>query len=183
MADPEPELIATVSAQATSRLAHHEAGHAVAAVARGGFVDRVHLGHVDWSTNDASGDEPGETHHWTSPVNAPFVTFAGPWATAMWMVEHDPDVDDVDEALEYAWNDSSDGDSEKYEARVDALVDAAAALGFPIGRLHHSWEYGWAEELEALWPAVCDVAALLIDGQAVTHADVAAAIAKTDPDD
>ena len=44
MSGPDPELIAAVSARATARMAHHEAGHAVAAVARGGKLVAVRLG-------------------------------------------------------------------------------------------------------------------------------------------
>ena len=99
MTKPDAELVAAMSAYTTARSAHHEAGHAVAAVFRGGELRAVHLGHVDWSTFDNSADRPGETHHRTRPEFQPFVTFAGPWATARWTVEHDPEVDDFDPAL------------------------------------------------------------------------------------
>ena len=180
MTDPDPEVIAAVSARATARLAHHEAGHAVAAVARGGTLIAVRLGHADWSTLDTSADEPGETRHRTSWRDQPFVTFAGPWAEAMWTVEHEPDVDDVGEALDYAWEDNSDGDAARYEARVEMLTGAAAQHGFPaVGR---AWEADWADELDGLWPAVCEVAALLIDGQPVTHEMVLAAVGRNGAD-
>jgi hypothetical protein len=42
------------------------------------------------------------------------------------------------------------------------------------------WEYEWSDELDLLWPAVCEVAALLIDGQPVTHDDVLAAVERID---
>jgi hypothetical protein len=64
---------------------------------------------------------PGGTWHRTDWQAQPFVTFAGPWAEAMWTVEHDPDVDELDEALDYAWADNSDGDFAKYESRVELL--------------------------------------------------------------
>ena len=180
MTKPDAELVAAVSADTTARSAHHEAGHAVAAVFRGGELLAVHLGHVDWSTFDNSADRPGETHHRTRREVQPFVTFAGPWATARWTVEHDPEVDDFDQALELAWNDQYDGDGAKYRARVEKLTLAAAQLGFPSVGRYCPWEYEWTQELDLLWPAVCEVAALLIDGQPVTHDDVLAAVERID---
>ena len=167
LSEPDPALVAAVSARATARLAHHEAGHAVAAVVRGGTLHDVFLGKVDWSTDDDSADTPGGTMHQTAWEAQPFVTFAGPWAEAIWMLEHEDDVDDIDEALGYAWDNNIDGDAAKYEDRVSILSGAAAQLGFPtIGR---AWEWQWSNEFEPLWPVVCQVAALLIDGQPVTH--------------
>jgi hypothetical protein len=47
------------------------------------------------------------------------------------------------------------------------LSGVAVQLGFgPVGRV---WELEWADDLELLWPAICKVAAMLIDGQPVTH--------------
>jgi hypothetical protein len=43
--------------------------------------------------------------------------------------------------------------------QVDELTDIAADLGFPT--VGHLWEDEWIYELEPLWPAVCEVAALL----------------------
>jgi hypothetical protein len=172
--EPDPARLAAIDALARSRHAHHEAGHAVAAVARGGTLIRVSLGTVDWSTPDESADTPGETEHRTTFANQPFVTFAGPWAEAMWTVEDDDDLDELYEALDYAWQKNSDGDTEKYESRIEMLSGAAEILGFSrIGRL---WEVDWVDELDALWPAVCETAAMLLDGQSVTHDDVLAAV-------
>ena len=42
----------------------------------------------------------------------------------------------------------------------------------PFSRVGREWELDWADELEPLWPVVCQVAALLIDGQLVTHETV-----------
>ncbi|PJE01734.1 hypothetical protein [Mycobacterium sp.] len=177
MTDPDPAAVERVSREDRSRKAHHEAGHAVAAVARGGRLISVHLGHVDWSTEDGSGDQPGETQHLTHRQNAPFVTFAGPWAQAMWTVDHDTDVDDVDEALEYAWFDNDDGDNTKYTDLTRQLEDVAGLIGLPLAGAR-PWEYGWTLELEQLWRAICEVAELLIDDRNPTHADVEAAIAR-----
>jgi len=106
-------------------------------------------------------------------------------------------VDDFDQALELAWiggvafetrpfetaggwNDQYDGDRAKYRARVEKLTRAAAQLGFPSVGRYCPWEYEWTQELDLLWPAVCEVAALLIDGQLVTHDDVLAAVERID---
>jgi hypothetical protein len=167
--EPDPALIAEIEARSTARRAHHEAGHVVAVVVRGGDLLEVFLGTTDWSNIDAIADTPGGTRHRSAWEAQPFVTFAGPWAEAMWYVEQDPDLDDLDDALDYAWEESADGDTAKYESRLDLLNSAATGLGFgPVGG--RGWEWGWREELEELWPVVCQVAALLIDGgQAVTH--------------
>ena len=95
----------------------------------------------------------------------PLADFAGPWADAMWLCQHEPDTT-LDDALDLAWIDNQ-GDNAKYEQRVEQLSDKAAELGFaPLGR---GWESEWIYELEPLWPVVCEVAALLINGQPVTH--------------
>lgn len=172
---PDPESGAEVSRRARSSHAHHEAGHAVAAVARGGELVKVQLGQVDWASADLNADTPGGTYHRTEEENVPFVTFAGPWATAKWTIENDPDEDDFDEALDAAWNNSSDGDLDKYEQRLEMLSVTSEGIGLPLGH-DQPWVPRWLDELEPLWPAICEVAALLIDGQTVTHADVRAAI-------
>ncbi len=95
----------------------------------------------------------------------PFVTFAGPWAEAMWLSQHEPDITFSD-ALDHAWI-ANQVDNVKYEHLVEKLTNRAAELGFaPLGR---GWESEWIYELEPLWPVVCEVAALLIKGQPVSH--------------
>ncbi len=91
---------AAIIANAETRIAHHEAGHAVAAVARGGELLSITLGKVDWD-GDPELDEPGGCRHISDPRNAPFVTFAGPWAEARWQTTQDPALS-LDEALDTA---------------------------------------------------------------------------------
>ena len=172
----DPAVVAAVSARATSRHTHHEAGHAVAVVASGGKLIDVFIGTVDWSTSDMSGDIPGGTVHETAYADQPFVTFAGPWAEAMWTVENDLDVDDFEEALEYAWDNSIGGDTDKYENRIAMLEAAADQLGF--SRVGRAWELDWSDRLGTLWPAIRGVAAMLVDGQPVTHEMVSASISR-----
>jgi hypothetical protein len=184
---PDPALVAAAEALATARHAHHEAGHAVAAVFAGGTLKDGWPGAADWSTDDTSADTPGGTRHHTPWELQPFVTFAGPFAEAMWTLEHDDDIDDFYEALEYAWQDKSDGDIDdfyeaawqdnsdgdiaKYESRVDEL-----AVRFESDSIARAWELDWLDDLERLWSAVREVAAMLINGQPVTHQAVEAAV-------
>jgi hypothetical protein len=168
--EPDPTLVAAVSARATARRAHHEAGHAVAVIARGGTLLGVWLA----STDDPSADTQGITRHDTAWEAQPFVTFAGPCAEAMWTVEHDDDFDDFYEALDYAWLNNGDGDTNMYEDRVSLFSAAAEMLGFAT--IRRAWEVDWVAELEPLLPAMREVAALLIDGQSVTHEQVLAAV-------
>lgn len=174
----DPQVVAVVAARANARHAHHEAGHAVAAVYRGSTLVRVFLGTADWSSLDMSTDTPGGTEHVSRRENQPFITFAGPWAEARWSVENDPDYagdDDMDSALEDAWENNTDGDTVRYQDRVDELQSLAMQLGgfCSVGAV---WEWHWSNELDELWPAICEVAALLIGGRTVTHDLVKAAI-------
>jgi hypothetical protein len=181
---------AKIIRRANERTAHHEAGHAVAAVARGGRLVDVSLGEVDWFDLDTSSDQAAFVRHESTLENQPFATFAGPWATAMWMTaENDPDDEpiDFDEALDYAWADSSDGDQAKYENIVGQLEGVAATLGLvgiyggeAVGR---AWENDWRDELEQLWPAVREIAAKLLDGTEVTHEIAVAAVERCSVDD
>jgi len=173
----DPALVAAVEARVTARIAHHEAGHAVAAVFAGGTLKDVWLGATDWSTDDTSADTPGGTRHNTPWELQPFVTFAGPFAEAMWTLEHDDDIDDFYEPLEYAWQDNSDGDAAKYESRVDEL-----AVRFKSDSIARAWELDWLDDLERLWSAVRNIAEMLIEGQPVTHEDVQAAVDRCSDD-
>lgn len=170
--------LAGIKRAADSRHAHHAAGHAVAAVSRGGTLIEITLGNADWSSDNLDADVPGYTLHHTKAENAPFVTFAGPWATAMWTVENEPDVDCFDDAMHYAWDDSVDGDTAKYGALVDQLNDEAHRLG--LGHIGPLWESNWCRELEELWPVIRDVAGMLLRGDTVTHDIVLAAITSRD---
>jgi hypothetical protein len=180
MSEPSPELVARVKAEAESRHAHHEAGHAVAAVVRGGYVVEIQLGRVDWLSHEETDDEIGFVRHRTALTNQPFVTFAGPYAEAKWMVESDPDVDDLNDAIDYAWSNNSDGDSAKYDDFTAPLRELAAELGLsPVGP---AWEMQWSDELDDLWPVIVEVAAMLLRGEDVTHAQVLDAINRNDND-
>lgn len=154
----------------TVRHAHHEAGHAVAAVHRGGWVQEIHL----------AGDDPadqGYVAHSSSPAAQPFVTFAGPWSEARWDVMAG-EADDMDEALYLAWDENSDGDGAKYNGLIDQLQATADQLG--LGAVGCAWENDWAEELDELWPWIRCVAAQLLDGVVMDHAAIVAAKDRAD---
>ena len=63
---------------------------------------RAHSGNpretLDWTGDDVGGDTNGGTEHRTDYTDQPFVTFAGPWAEAMWTVKNEPDMDDFNGA-------------------------------------------------------------------------------------
>ena len=144
--------------QLPEMVAHHEAGHAVATVTRGGYVDEIRLG-------DTDPHDPELVWSWVR-VEIPlhdhaFAVFAGPWTTARWEIETDPDIDD-DAALIAAFLNAED-DAAKYDRLVERFG--------PVD------EDAFGDELECLWPAIQDVAAMLLAGETVTHDAVVAAIA------
>jgi hypothetical protein len=98
-----------------------------------------------------------------------FVTFAGLWAEAMWTCQ-DEDADFYD-AMYVARISNGQGDTAKYESRVEEL-----AARFGSDPDERAWEAQWHDQLQPLWPAVCEVAAMLVNGQLVTHEDVLAAV-------
>lgn len=163
MSAPDAELDRRAK---VARHAHHEAGHAVAAVTVGATITDIQLANVDW-------DYPGNSmgvgkvtyrHPDRYVSDHAFITFAGPWAAARWSVEHDPDVDgDLTAAEVVAWWDAEDGDADAYAKFAD----------------DDKYETAWAELLEARWPAICAVAELLIDGQTVEDDNVEAIVGRT----
>lgn len=137
-----------INRNATARHAHHEAGHAVAAVALGAELVDVYLGTVDWSDEFGANDTPGGTVHRTPVSLQPFVTYAGPWAEAKWAANCGGC--ELSDALFNAWGESADGDGEKYAQRPLTIAQ----------------ESQWEAVLESLWPAIGVVARLLVaDGK------------------
>jgi hypothetical protein len=167
--EPDPAMVAALVGKTTARYVYHNAGHAVAAVAKDRELLWVSPGVVDWTTSDGIWDIPGETEHVTDDDDEPFVTFAGPWAEAMWEC-HVEDVD-FNDAMDVAWCNGGVGDFPKYESFVDELCDRYGSN--PSDR---EWEADWVKELDALWLAVCEVAAILVDLEWVTHQEVLAAV-------
>ncbi|BBY08113.1 M50 family metallopeptidase [Mycobacterium noviomagense] len=176
--------------------AHHEAGHAVAALLRGG-------GELKSMTIEPTADYAGCTWSRSKAVDRAFIVYAGPWAEARvrW---NGPTLDDFDEdGLDFndhlmtaflrnpddraAYKEAGGGGdpfqhtigqmlpsagSADRDSLADFLRQQAAQLGIDMAHP----EQVWTAELERVWPAICEVAALLVDGQAVDHDTVQAAI-------
>jgi hypothetical protein len=154
--------------------AHHEAGHAVATLLRGG-------GELLSITIAPAGDYLGHTESRTKAVAGTdrlFITFAGPWAEAraQWaMPSLDREDDDgctFDDHLCGAWMVNADGDSDAYEDMRGEEVRFAEYLGITPGELRDRRERGWGDELERAWPVIQQVAKLLLAGDTVTDAVV-----------
>lgn len=164
----EADFIAVSRARSTARRAHHDAGHAVASFVAGGHLQDDYLGTVGLSGGyERFEDTPHCITH-RKDWHSPFVTFAGPWAEARWMVEDPFEEDDFEVTLDYAWRGNVGGDTDKYEARISRLESTATQLGFStrVGRL---WEIDWNDELTDLWPAIQRLAMLLIVVRPITH--------------
>ena len=167
--EPNPSTYSVLNAHRSARNAHVVAGYAVAVVARGGRLIDVYLGSTNFSTDDESADTRGGVRHTIDDVlDRAFIIFAGVRASAIWVC-HDEDVD-YDTAMFVAWGDHSDT-TEIYDSIVQQL-----AVSYGSHPAMREWAWGWCDELQALWPAICEVAAMLLDGQLVTHEDVLAAV-------
>lgn len=144
--------------------AHHEAGHAVTAVARGGTFDGF--------TIEATAARDGWVHVMHDPVHRDFVTFAGPWAEARAEWTGRP-LDGVNEAG-LTFHDCirgilrcSDSDLRSYAPELDhfalALDETASDELIPLAR-----DDSWYGELETLWPTMAIVAEMALRGDEVT---------------
>lgn len=172
------ELADALRTGITEIVAHHEAGHIVAAISRGGEMSDVcieldHpdvLGYVDLEVKNR---------------HQAFVTYGGPFAEARFI--HAADCcTDIEcggflAALVMAWDDNEHGDTamlvRDHSDMVAALggEDSDAGLGYRASI--PGLEADWRRELAALWPAIAEVAQRLIGGCTVTGADVVAVLA------
>ncbi|WP_077080446.1 hypothetical protein [Mycobacterium numidiamassiliense] len=159
---------------ARARDSHHEAGHAVAVVARGGTLVQSSLAPAQWSGEPAV---HGATEHQTADENRAFVTFTGPWAEARWLLENEIyGHADLAQALAYVWRHHDSGDRIFYVNHVNQFSEHDLHGEFAL--TYRPWEEAWITELTPLWPAVCEVAGWLTDGQTVTHEMVEGAISR-----
>ena len=139
--------------------AFHEAGHLVAAGLRG----------VVWltpTTLPAGSHADGMTWWCAEPEHRAFIIFGGPWAQAR-----------------HGWGGRALSDSsfdEQFLAVLREFPDDDGAYRH-AGRAFPVTEHLWGEELEGVWPAVGDVAQLLLGGAAVASAQVQAALAAALP--
>jgi hypothetical protein len=134
--------------------AHHEAGHAVALLIRGG-------GRLDYIDIYETADYRGYTH-WNGKVfDIAFITYAGPWAEAraQWPLADLDGLDDdgctFDDHVTAAFLANIDGDFEAYETCLAS--DPTFLASFQSSR-----EECWNNELERVWPVVREVARLLL---------------------
>lgn len=171
-------MSATIAGMDTSLraiTAHHEAGHAVASVMRGGSSFRS----VDLSNAD---DGHGLTLHRCKPTDGPFIAYAGPWAEARYLWPADVPLDGEDE------------EGTTFDEHVTGVLlgqpDDAAALAADDERVQQLRAFGvevdpyavWHMELERVWPAVQSVAAQLLSGDVLTDADVRQTVARLEDD-
>lgn len=145
--------------------AHHEAGHAVAALMRGG-------GELLSITIEPTAQYAGFTRTRHQIWDAAFVTFAGPWAEARatWGPRALDDIDDdgccFGDYVTEAWFNNLHGDGQTYQ---DNLIGESA---FGLARDPAEREDWWSTELDDRWPVIQAVALLLLDGERVDHATV-----------
>lgn len=134
--------------------AHHEAGHAVAAVMRGG--SRLKSVTIDETVH---GD--GLTVHTSAPWDRSFIAWAGPWAEARlrW----------GDRPLDAEDDDCQTFDDYVLGQLVTHRSDAEQVRG---GNASMATIDVWFMEMEHVRVAVAEVAAALLLGSTVTHDDV-----------
>lgn len=172
---PDPAAVGATRRITIDRSPHYFSGEAVAVVARGGEWVKVPIDDAYWLNLDDSGDAIAAVACRTEYPHKPFVAFAGVWADAKSRLQENSDID-WELTLDNVWGENAfpGGATARYEARVQKLSAIASEMGLsPVG---HVWEDDWIEELESLWPAVCEVAAMLIEDKRVTHHEVLGAI-------
>ena len=160
--------------------AHHEAGHAVAAVSRGGS-------RLTAVTLDPDRHGEGLTRSRHKPVDDAFITYAGPWAEARHAWHQDLQTGAADQDFDF-------GDY-LFAVIIDQPDDAAVILAAEreeekFRALLHPEDRErvtpqrvvWGQELEQKWPVIQAVAARLLEGRTVTHDAVLALVEDVDDD-
>lgn len=150
--------------------AHHEAGHAMAAVMRGGSSLRG-------VTIDVDRPGHGLTLHRTAPWDNGFVAYAGPWAEAryLWgsgpLDERDDDgctfSDCVVGVLLHQPGDAAMWGAWLHEPAQENARQAMADVGMTFAP-----EEVWDRELELVWPEIQTLAQRIRAGEVVTDAEV-----------
>lgn len=151
--------------------AHHEAGHAVATVMRGG-AELVSV------TIESAEDYLGRTTQRIKPTDSAFVTYAGPWAEARYLWQTEPTGEfDFEDYVGGALLSNPD-DAKQYQQAIAAeramLESAINNTGIALAELLDvaGREQLWGRELEDRWPEIQQVARMLLDGEGVDHETV-----------
>ena len=147
--------------------AHHEAGHAVAATMRGGST----LTSVSLSPEHGA----GITSFNAKAADGPFITYAGLWAQARYLWGDRPQDGVDDEGCEFQdyvagafLNQPEDAEALAVWWRTAEMAEMERAMPGVNARTEECWQH----ELEQVWPAVAQVAHLLLDGHKVDDATV-----------
>lgn len=143
--------------------AHHEAGHAVATLLRGGALRSV--------TIDPTVEHWGLTDGTVPTLSGTFAIHAGPWAEARFrwpLPRQEDDLDDFSDYVTRVWRENVAGDGDS--ALFELAREQEEAQG--IFYSYSDREAQWDRELEQYWPVIEAVAALLlaettVDGDAV----------------
>jgi excisionase family DNA binding protein len=151
-------------------VAHHEAGHAVAAVMRGG-------GELVSITIEPTDEYAGHTQTRLKPWSddAAFVTYAGPWAEArfQWPLPtlHGDDDDGCtfEDYIIAAFLNNIDGDGKQYRDDLDRERQGYGKHYDRLVNVARREQFWSTRELEGVWPVMQSVAALLLAGDTVDH--------------
>lgn len=152
--------------------AHHEAGHAVAAVMRGGSTLRS----VTLSKRPGEGVTWMNAHVWDSG----FQSYAGPWAEArhLWT---EPTLAGIDEQgrsfddliAEVLFMQPSDALAVDDDDRAQrSLLQRSGLPAHKVESMMENRRKVWTLELEAVLPAIREVARMLLDGLPIDHTTV-----------
>ncbi|MGX9297740.1 M50 family metallopeptidase [Tsukamurella paurometabola] len=150
--------------------AHHEAGHAIAAVMRGGSSLRS-------VTIDLNQPGHGLTLHRSAPWDFGFIAYAGPWAEARFLWgerpfdERDEDDCDFSDYVVGVLVNQPD-DAAVWRAWRNDPVQVAVRREMDRHGLDSQPEDIWHYELESVWPQIQTLAHRIRAGEAVTDDEV-----------
>ena len=163
----EIEGAAAKNALIDSRNAHHEAGHAIAVVYCGGYVEGIHLSDIDHSKTDAERHGPGYGRYRYESIDKPFIDYAGPWAETHFVIANGVESEDFETAFMSVWNYDNATDNTNYFRVAHQVRAYAASQGIRIPA--NVWEEQWNTALERLLPAIRRIADDLLSGKKITH--------------